>query len=64
MDLEQNQLIRVFRNAKRAGCQFTFGTDSHSVKSLDIIRVGDTVADVLGLTKADIAEYLREGVEE
>ena len=64
MDLEANQLIRVFRNAKKAGCQFTFGTDSHSVKSLELIRVGDTVADILGLTKSDIAEYLQDGIEE
>ena len=64
MDLEQNQLMRVFRNAKKAGCQFTFGTDSHSVKALELIRVGDQVSEYLGLTKADIAEYLREGVEE
>jgi hypothetical protein len=64
MDLEQNQLMRVFANAKKAGCQFTFGTDSHSVKSLELVRVGDQVCDYLGLTKADIAEYLQDGVEE
>lgn len=64
MDLEQNQLMRVFKNAKKAGCQFTFGTDSHSVKSLELIRVGDTVSEYLGLTKSDIAEYLQDGVEE
>ena len=64
MDLEANQLMRVFANAKKAGCQFTFGTDSHSVKSLEIIRVGDQVCDYLGLTKSDIAEYLQDGVEE
>ena len=64
MDLEANQLMRVFANAKKAGCQFTFGTDSHSVKSLELVRVGDKVCDYLGLTKADIAEYLQDGVEE
>ena len=52
------------QNAKKAGCQFTFGTDSHSVKSLELVRVGDLVAEHLGLTKADIAEYLQDGVEE
>ena len=64
MDLEQNQLMRVFKNAKKAGCRFTFGTDSHSVKSLELVRVGDLVADHLGLTKSDIAEYLQDGIEE
>ena len=60
LDLTENQLMRVFTAAKRAGCQFTFGTDSHSVVGLEGIRLGNEVSDYLGLTRADIAPYLAE----
>ncbi len=64
MDLEKNQLMRVFAAAKKAGCQFTFGTDTHSIKGLELIRNGDAVADYIGLTKSDVAEYLRDAVDD
>ena len=64
VEVALNATEEEIANAKRAGCQFTFGTDSHSVKSLELVRVGDLVAEHLGLTKADIAEYLQDGVEE
>jgi hypothetical protein len=64
-DLSQNELMRVFAAAKKAGCQFTFGTDSHSVNSLACIRRGDQICDYLGLTRSDIAPFLAEdGVED
>lgn len=63
-ELENNQMMRVFAAAKKAGCQFTFGTDSHSVKGLENILRGEAVANYLGLKKSDIAEYLRDGVDE
>jgi len=63
MDLENNQLMRVFAAAKAEGCQFTFGTDSHTVEGLGNIKIAGAVCDYLGLTPADVAEYLRDGVE-
>jgi histidinol phosphatase-like PHP family hydrolase len=62
-DLASNELMRVFAAAKAEGCQFTFGTDSHSVQGLENVRLGDAVAAYLGLTPADIADYLQGGVE-
>ncbi len=59
-DLNSNELMRVFAIAKQVGCQFTFGTDTHSVQGLEAIRVGDAVCDYLGLTANDIAPYLAE----
>ena len=52
--------MRVFSIAKNVGCQFTFGTDTHSVKGLEAIRIGDEVCDQLGFTRDDIAPYLAE----
>lgn len=63
-DLDQNQLIRAYRIAKDVGCSFTFGTDSHSVKGLELIQYGGEIADKLGLVKSDIAEFLQDAVEE
>lgn len=62
-DLATNQLMRAYRIAKDAGCHFTFGTDSHSVKGLELIRFGSEIADALGLVPSDIAEFVRDGVE-
>ncbi|MBQ7347154.1 MAG: hypothetical protein IJW55_04285 [Clostridia bacterium] len=64
LDLAHNGLMRVFAIAKEEGCQFTFGSDSHSVKALEVIKVGNDVCKYLGLTPSDIAEYLRDGVIE
>ena len=63
-DMENNRLIDLYRIAKAEGCQFTFGTDSHSVKGLELIAYGDKVAGALDLKKTDIAEFVRDGVEE
>lgn len=59
-DLASNELMRVFAIAKRVGCKFTFGSDTHSTKGLEIIRFGNDVCDYLGLTRRDIAPYLAE----
>ena len=59
-DLASNELMRVFAIAKRVGCQFTFGSDSHSVTGLESIRLGNEVCDFLGLTRKDIAPFLAE----
>lgn len=59
-DLTANELMRVFAIAKRVGCQFTFGTDSHSVAGLEGIKLGDAVCDFLGMSRSDIAPFLAE----
>ena len=51
--------VHVMALAKQAGCKFTFGTDGHSVKSLDGIRKGDILADAIGLTDDDLAEWVK-----
>ena len=63
-DLSNNHLLDIYMIAKREGCKFTFGTDSHSVRGLEEIRLADEVSDVMGLTLGDIAEFVRDGVEE
>lgn len=60
LDLTANELMRVFAIAKRVGCQFTVGTDSHSVEGLEAIQLGNEVCDFLGLTRRDIAPFLAE----
>ena len=59
-DLDKNELMRVFAIAKRMGCQFTFGTDSHTTNGLEAIKHANAVCDRLGLTRGDIAPYLAE----
>lgn len=61
-DLSNNRLIDLYRIAKAEGCRFTFGTDSHSLAGLALIREGDRVADALGLEPGDIAEFVRDGI--
>lgn len=63
-DLDNNESIRAFALAKAAGCRFTFGSDSHSVKALEGILNGNAIAQKLGLTKDDIAEHVRDGIIE
>lgn len=60
LDLTANELMRVFAIAKRVGCKFTFGTDSHTIQGLEAIKLGNEVCDYLGLTVEDIAPYLAE----
>lgn len=64
IDLANNHLLDIYKIAKAEGCKFTFGTDSHSVKELEGIRLGDEVARFMELTPNDIAEFVRYGVEE
>lgn len=51
--------IRIFKLAKQVGCQFTFGTDSHSLAGLNAIRKGDDISEICGITESDLAEYVR-----
>ena len=70
LDLPNNNLLKIYKVAKEQGCQFTFGTDSHSVAELetrmimpDGTNLANAVCDEMGLTPADIAEFVRDGVE-
>ncbi len=60
LNLVENQLMRVLAIAKAEGCKFTFGTDSHSLNGLEIIKVGNDVCEYLHLTRENIAPYLVE----
>ena len=58
-DYSKCPYVHMMELAKKAGCKFTFGTDGHSVKSLEGIRKGDLVADAIGLTEDDLAEWVK-----
>lgn len=59
-DFASNEIMRVYALAKQVGCQFTFGTDSHSVGALKRIEIANDICDYLGLTREDIAPFLAE----
>ena len=63
-ELAQNHLMRAYSIAKNEGCQFTFGTDSHSIKGLEGISFANEIANYLRLRSSDIAEFVRDGVIE
>ena len=46
--------MEMFRLAKKAGCKFTFGSDSHDEKHHDTFPAAVIAAEYLGLTEADI----------
>lgn len=52
-DIKNLGLFRVLQMAKKAGCLFTFGSDSHSANQ-DDLHVCSDVAELLGLTENDI----------
>lgn len=64
-DLSKNGYMRYFRIAKEVGCQFTFGTDAHAVNALQgVVNFGGEICELLGLTKNDFAEFVRDSIEE
>ena len=70
-DLPNSNLLKIYKVAKEQGCKFTFGTDSHSVAELenrifmpDGLNLANAVVEEMQLTKNDIAEFVREGIEE
>lgn len=58
-DYNDDPTVRVMRLAKAAGCRFTFGTDTHSLKGLDGIRKGDLLSDAIGITEKDLADFVK-----
>ena len=49
--------VRLFSLAKKAGCKFTFGTDSHGVDHLKLIDHSDPFTDACGITEKDVADW-------
>ena len=71
LDLPNSNLLKIYKIAKAEGCKFTFGTDSHSVAEVenriilsDGTNLANAVVEEMQLTKNDIAEFVREGIEE
>ncbi|MBQ8641179.1 MAG: hypothetical protein IJ480_03095 [Clostridia bacterium] len=62
-DMDNHRLMDLYKIAKAEGCQFTFGTDSHSVEGLELIAHANQVADALGLEPGDLAEFVRCGAD-
>ena len=62
LDMAQNQLVRILGIAKDVGCQFTFGSDSHSIAGLEKIKLADEVIKYLDLNKSHLAEFVRDAV--
>lgn len=58
-DYANDAAIRVLKLAKKVGCKFTFGTDSHSLAGLSDIRRGDDISRVCGITEDDLADYVK-----
>ncbi len=56
-------MTRVLAIAKKCGCKFTFGSDSHSDGAQDSLPLAGQVADILGLTENDLHEFVRRGCE-
>ena len=50
---------RLFDTAKRMGCRFTFGSDSHSLAELELNQNQEEIIRRLRLTEADMAEIVR-----
>ena len=51
---EVDCIYRMFRIAKKAGCKFYFGSDSHSLDAFeDVQRITNRTIDILGLEESD-----------
>ncbi len=57
---EECQLMRMFRIAKAEGCHFFFGSDAHASSHMENHQYTDVLADLLGLTEADIMPIARK----
>lgn len=50
----KEDLLRVYRIAREAGCRFYLGSDAHTLESMDlVVSFLPQVVDALGLTEAD-----------
>lgn len=56
--IRNSYMLRILTQAKKAGCKFTFGSDSHEDGGqLKLVDIGLQVANHLGLTQEDILEF-------
>ena len=53
-EIRNHFMTRVLACAKNAGCSFLFGSDSHAFGEQDVITRGGLIADILGITEADL----------
>ena len=58
-DYAEEPHVRMMKLALKAGCRFTFGTDSHSLAGLDSIRKGDDFSRVVGIGEENLADIVR-----
>jgi len=58
-ELPNHGLIRILGIAKAAGCSFTFGSDSHADGEEDSLLRAGRIADILGLTENDLADFVK-----
>lgn len=56
---ENDEMVKVMRIARDAGCKFAFGTDSHSVAGLKEIRHGDELSEIIGITENDLIDIVK-----
>ncbi len=57
--LYDDTYYRMFRIARKMGCRFSFGSDSHSLAELDRLSAQKRVGELLGLTEADLVSIAR-----
>ena len=57
--LPNHGLMRILAVAKACGCKFTFGSDSHAEGEEDTILRAGKIADILGLTENDLADFVK-----
>ena len=52
--MEKSNFMQMFRLAKKCGCLFTFGSDSHDASAVSRLEKGYIAAELLDLKEADI----------
>ena len=53
--IRNHYMLRILEQAKKSGCKFTFGSDSHRKGAQDVfVEVAGKVAGYLQLTQEDI----------
>ena len=55
--------IRQFQIAKKCGCKFTFGSDSHTMSHMENFKDFYVVSSILGLCENDISPFVRQLLE-
>jgi histidinol phosphatase-like PHP family hydrolase len=58
-DIFKRSYLRMYQIAKDCGCQFSFGSDTHSINKLSRIKLGELIADYLKLTEDDLIDLVK-----